>query len=240
MYDISISKTGLKLAAHMLDAGVLVNDHYDTAYLDVNQYLRETLPIRQNEFANKQFKQYFSVIRSLERERPQAGNTEACIAYREKTNLISLAVNASLAFEIPLDTLINISDKANPEITSDTPNWFTSLYYVIMALQVVDDLIGYRGDTLHHRPSFFTAYGLLPNEYLGNKDIYNERLQLLNTVFNTYVAAAREANKTFVDPMIVITKTLMTCYPKLVHVLQIPGINRISRVAFSKREINDQ
>lgn len=181
-----------KTIADILDLGILINDHFDVGILDTKKYKRLRKEVNRHQ-QEENFLRYFTCIRNLERNRPKPGNLDACIAYREKVNLISISLSCAVAFSIPVNDLISYENKngSDPALNMDSPHWFQSLFNIIMSGQVTDDLIGWQADSFSNRPSFYT--GLIGNK--GEKPTA-ETISILTRLHNQYLEKAKDLDPT--------------------------------------------
>lgn len=215
-------------AALTLSLGVDINEFYDSQKLDPERYKYKRRKLRNlSPNAVEVYKKYFAVTRNLERNRPCPESDEENLSteiteYREKVNLISLAANCAVAFNQKIENFVNIRNNA-VDFNTDTPSWFKGLYYAVMALQVIDDRVGWKGDLDNRRPSFFTAF--LPQA--GNLEelkkpgkISKAVLEKMDQLFEDYLTKAYQSDPEFIFPICHLTKAIKIFYPKVVGFLR--------------------
>lgn len=235
-HNLNFTPLRHQVVAYILSLGIVINDYYDIDRLDKKKYRQLRKSISEDPFMEEQYHAYFKSIRQIEQNRPLPGNTQGCIDYREKLNLISLAVNCSLAFEIPLTTMVDTHSKVS--IKPDAPVWFQPLFFTVMALQVVDDMIGCQGDSLNHRPSFFTAFGELQN--LTDIKSIRQHFSKMGKLFNDYLEQAKAIDPGYVYPFILASKLIYSTLPKIAEFLHQPGLRYFASVLLTDRDIEQK
>jgi len=238
-FDLQVSGDYKTVAGQVIDLGVMINDHYDVNTLPVEPYQKIRRQINKNPFVIEQFNKYFQVIRSLERGRPEPGDTKRCIDYREKMNLISLGVNCAVAFNFPIEELVTLEPGGGVSPLESAPKWFMALYQTVMALQVADDMVGYKGDSMFRRPSYFTAYGDMSESETNDWREVSKRYELMGRFFRGYVEEAMMIDGTFAYPLVSACKMIFAVYPPLVSLLKTPAFKGISGLIVTKRDRND-
>lgn len=173
-FDYQMKHQGIELTIHQkkklfsfLELGKIINNYYDErSPLPVEQYkyLRKQLfstPLSRNNFSF-----YYRNVALLENNRPNPWKVNSSCAdqveeYRSKTNLVYWGAACTAA-----DITKDIKDLVNDDIdfNPDSPRWFQGMHSYLVAFQVIDDKIGWKGDLRFKRPSFFTA--LCPKTYL--------------------------------------------------------------------------
>lgn len=107
-----------------------------------------------------------------------------------------------------------------------------------MALQVVDDMIGCRGDSLNHRPSFFTAFGELQN--LTDIKSIRQHFSKMGKLFNDYLEQAKAIDPGYVYPFILASKLIYSTLPKIAEFLHQPGLRYFASVLLTDRDIEQK
>ena len=189
----------------ILTLGIKINDYYDTGFLDRQAYIGLRRGLRENPPALQVYRLYRSAISRLEKTRPnldhfQEDRTLRVIDYRERTNLISLAANCAVAFGQRLSDFVDISGD-NLRLKVDAPYWFRGLFYTVMALQAVDDVLGWRDDLENGRPTLFTAF--IKEKGPGKKSsiLLEEELTEARELVCQYLKKANSASPDFVSPI---------------------------------------
>ena len=226
MYDLDFPACRYRVAQDMLTLGIAINDHYDVGYLDTKNYRQSRQSVCAHPFNQEQYRVYFKTIRKIERGRPSPGNPQDCIAYRKQLNLVSLAINCSFAFQVPLEDMINTQPQVSLKKT--TPVWFQPLFHTIMALQVVDDMVGYRGDFLNNRPSFFTAFNKSQGEDLSNSNCVRQHFAQMEELFCTYFNQAKEGDSDYIYPFALASNFIHCFLPPMAEFSRRPILRHIT------------
>lgn len=149
-----------------LQLGKIINNYHDSCFLDESNYRKLRRDLFSTPLRNDQFNFFFKKIAGLERVRPNPWSSKtSCFEqikrYRSQVNLVywtAACVSIGIA---RTDELIT----SDLEYTPSSPTWFHGMHDALLALQVIDDKIGWRGDLRLKRPSFFTA--LCPQNFLN-------------------------------------------------------------------------
>jgi hypothetical protein len=218
----------------LLGLGVQINDHYDTDEFSRTDYKTK----RQKFRSDPEYLTYYKTIRQLERNRPSPGQTQECISYRENTNLVSLSISCSRAFECPISSFVTVSsDNSQVSFSSDAPPWFRSLFYAVSALQVVDDVIGCYGDSSQLRPSYFTAFGSLAGVELQSPDGMKKYLPQTEALYNGYLQKAVDADPDFIFPVELAAKVVHGILPNAVFLVRQQKLaNYFTDILLTKRD----
>lgn len=233
---LDLTKESKRIARGIINLGVEINDHYDTSYFDVPKYKQLRRLVRGDKFSEDQFEQYFVQLRLLERHRPQPGAREKCITYREQTNLVSLAGACAIAFKRPMESFVNLK---NIDLQKTAPAWFKSLYHLVMGLQVVDDMVGYRGDNKAQRPSFFTAFGQATLEELNNSRFVRNRFEAMASLYRNYIKLAKDQDPNFAAPIARISEVIYKFLPGLAEFTRRPIIQKTGFRIVSDRDTKE-
>lgn len=148
-----------------LELGKLINNHHDgVGPLPVDKYKKLRRGLRKTPL-KPDYLQYYKDVAVLEHNRPNPWKTDKDLLnkvaqYRSGTNLVYWAAACSAAGIASYSELVN----HNFDFTDSAPDWFKGMHSLLLALQVTDDKIGWKGDLRFQRPSFFTAF--CPGEYL--------------------------------------------------------------------------
>lgn len=172
-FDYIMAKQGTELMNEQkrrvfafLELGKVINNYYD----DTNPLARDSYKKNRRELFGSglrrdDFRFYFKAVADLERSRPNpwqldGKRRETIEDYRYKTNLVYWAAACAVGGVAPITELVD----PNYQYTSSAPVWFRGMHDYLLALQVIDDQIGWKGDVRGKRPSFFT--GFCPRRYL--------------------------------------------------------------------------
>ncbi|MDO8488262.1 MAG: hypothetical protein Q7S31_03015 [bacterium] len=195
----------------ILALGIIANNHYDLGELAAGTYRqlrrRTSLP---------DYRQYFANLRMVERNRPDPGVAAyQIIKYREQVNAISLAMSVSA---VGLGHYEEIVDPETFMFNPDVPRWIRGLFFSVMALQVVDDQVGWRGDSSQNRPSFYTAF---KSDGLTHEQI----MARMNQLKTNYLAKAKQISVDL-EPIIFVSQ-LSGFLPQVIELtrkLRAPGL----------------
>ena len=228
-----------KAVERILRLGKLINDYYDLGRLDSRNYIAERRALKRNGGTLSDYLFYRKQISRLEKARPippACGNEgkEKIFRYREQTNLVSLAMACVAGLGLNFEDLIDTEDL---KIAENAPVWFEGLFSLVMALQVVDDWVGWRGDLGAKRPSFFTAF---IREDISPEEISPERLKeifvLMNKKGGDYLSKAHEIFGN--DPLYKSTDLIVVLLP-LVFKWTEKRSEKFKRLFFTNRDIKN-
>jgi len=225
----------------MLTLGKNINDYYDTGIWESKKYkklrkeFKRLLPERNDDFIR-----YQQTISRIEKNRPTPSHLMAnpdlrekmIVDYRERLNWIYLAFSFSLAHDRPISNYYedydNNSDKHK--------NLFRGYFNSLMALQVVDDIVGRYGDLVNDRPSFYTA--VCSHEEILNKFIRkegNDTYQKIENIFEGYYLKAKGCPLRVLKPVLTVVRLTKNIYPKLTELSRktdllkkAPGVDPLS------------
>ena len=216
-----LSEEKKQLAGNILTMGAMVNDFYDVDTLEAEKYkdlrkeFKRQVPERENDFLR-----YRKELSRLEKGRPVPSELheknrkrlEPIKRYREDLNKLSLAFSFAIAFDKPLSAYYENFDAQ----TKEERSLFKGFYNAVMALQVVDDLVGRGGDLAKDRPSFYTATctkeEVQKQEFLaGNKETYKK----MDKLFFGYFDEANKHSSEKLKPILSAVRFTKTVYPKL-------------------------
>ncbi len=197
--------------------GVQINDYYDINRLNKPWYkqIRKTFKNLSSE-REDDFRKYRRSLSDLERNRPvpsEIANSEERLSrikkYREDVNRLSLAFSFSVAFDIDLDEVLNIDYVNDP--------YFKGFFNLIMAMGVVDDMVGRKGDVEKDRPSFYTAVCDI-RELTERKASPSLKpvFSKLNDIFNSYFNEAKSVSPPSLKPIISAVRAVRMIYPTIV------------------------
>jgi len=184
-----------KAAWRILRLGKLINDYYDLGCLDKRGYIAEKRALREDREVLPDYSLYRTQISRLEKARPIPPipgdeGEERIFRYREQTNLVSSAMVCVAGLGLNFEDLVDTKDL---KIAENAPAWFEGLFSLVMALQIIDDWVGWRGDLGAKRPSFFTAF---IGEDISPENISSEQLKeifvLMNEKSKGYLSRAHE------------------------------------------------
>lgn len=217
-----------------LELGILINDNFDLGQLNHTRYSELRRNLQHESATVALFREYWGKIRFLERTRPKPGQEEKCIAYREATNLVSIAACCSASFNIPVGEFVD--GEMWDSFSDKCPNWFKGLFFSVMALQVVDDMVGWRGDQKANRPSFFTAKGLVD----ANKaSVINNRHEEMSVYFKKYADLALHEGSDVLVPIIGFAYGLKFVLPGFMEQIKRRRVSSPNPL-FSSRDIKEQ
>ncbi len=195
----------------------IVNDWYDLGKLDASGYrqLRRRMGEQADGKMAENWRKAFALMRKVEKTRPQPPfansgiKPEMIIAYREQQNAIITALLYSSTHGIPFEELIDNGERIS--ISSAAPDDLQTLYWLILAFQVVDDQVGWRGDAAAKRPSFYTAF-------CPNGDVFSTGAkEKMDELHDQYIKRARAANPDFSCPLILAMKAVKATFPPLIN-----------------------
>ena len=206
---------------NILTLGTAINNFYDIGLLKVNEYMKlrnifKTLhPYKENDF-----RRYRRDLTQLEKHRPvpsvyhEKGKSrlEPMKKYREDVNRLSVAFSFSVAFDKPLSDYYEGNDKLSEEDKSI----FEGFYNAVMAMQVVDDIVGREGDLKYDRPSFYTA-SCTPQEIKTQKvlDENGNTYDNLNRLFSHYCNQSDQYASNKLRPILSAVRFTKIIYPRL-------------------------
>jgi hypothetical protein len=149
-----------------LELGKAINNHYDHRNYSNDQIRRLQDQIEQTGLKGEEFAIFYSGLRDVERNRPDPwteplADVGKITKYREQTNTINIAASVVSMGGAHMSDLVT----PRHEFTDSTPTWIKGMHQYVMAMQIVDDQIGWKEDLNKKRPSFFT--GLCPKELLA-------------------------------------------------------------------------
>ena len=210
-----------QLAGKFLITGALINDFYDVDILETEMYkearkeFKTQAPERENDF-----QRYRKELSTLEKGRPipsellknNCSRLEPIKKYREDLDKLSLAFSFAIAFDKPLSGYYENFGAQ----TVQERSLFKGFFNAVMALQVVDDLVGRGGDLAQDRPSFYTATcteeEIQKHEVLaGNKETYKK----MDKLFFGYFDEANRHSSEKLKPILNAVRFTKTVYPKL-------------------------
>lgn len=179
-----LSQEQIQNLFQFLEVAKMVNNYYDDHelhpdYRDVRRNLRGM-----DDGSIDFYKDFHRRVKVLETTRPDPWNEDVDVneicAYREAVNAVYLATACASAGISDSESFL-CYEGDTPQYSETAPEWFIGLHKGLVALQVVDDMIGWRGDVKQRRPSFFTC--------LADKQMINEPSRITNndidTVFDT-------------------------------------------------------
>jgi hypothetical protein len=213
-----------------LSLGMAINDYYDINSFDQRYYrnLRNDLKLL-SPSREKDYCQYRQEVSALEKNRPSpmeliARGEQRLLSiqeYREQVNHLSLAFSFSVAFDRPF---ANYWDKIH-ELPREERINFIGFYNAVMALQVIDDLVGRQGDISSNRPSFYTAV-CLPEELSARKIVPGnpEAVNSLDKIFNQYLAETEACAHRELSPILTAVKMIKIVYPGLTDIVRKRGM----------------
>lgn len=196
--------------------GVIVNNYWDEKILAYGEYRQRRRTIGRNGLATD-YRRYYRDITSVEKNRPdpRVSNSDEVFEYREKLNAVALGGVCAMAELGRYYDFIN----EDQQLKTGTENWFSNLWKIVMALQVIDDQIGWVGDVKHNRPSFYTGLALgsgLPRKEI-NSILDLKRREYLKEVEN-------EGTEVKMEPLMMVVGMLGIVLPKAYEVLRkVPG-----------------
>lgn len=233
--NILITESNRSFVKQTLDLGVQINDFYDLQMLSNKNYKKVRRNLKKDQKIELEYDRYFKTIRQLERDRPEMGDEAKCISYRENCNLVSLAINCALAFNMSLTDFVDLESINKLILNSRSPDWFQSIYYSVMSLQVVDDMIGYQGDFRNKRPTYFTAF-TKQSEVSITKDQRNIIFKKMSLVYNHYIEAAKAIDANFISPVTFLSQIIHFSYPKIAQLADELNLKMITRIILTKRD----
>jgi hypothetical protein len=236
-----LSEEKKQLVGKFLTLGVTINNFYDIDLLDAEKYkdlrkeFKRQVPERENDFLR-----YRKELSILEKNRPipselhenNSKRLEPIKRYREDVNRLSLAFSFAIAFDKPLSSYYESFDAQ----TEEERDIFEGFYNSVMAMQVVDDIVGRGGDITKDRPSFYTATcteeEIKRKEILqGNKETYKK----LDELFFGYYDEANKNSTEKLKPILNAVRFTKTIYPKLTELAKkykflesVAGVNILS------------
>jgi len=204
----------------LLELTTVINDWWDEQSLDASRYIRLRREIRQmsaGENISEKYRQFFALIRKLESERPKiplvdnAVTPQKVVAYRESSAAVLLALPYAVVYKMQLGELIEGDGKA-VRVREDAPSNFHVFYWSILALQVIDDIVGRQDDVAKGRPTFYTAY--FSHGPLG----YQLAMDKLQGHYRDYLQRAHQADPVFSRPINLALSVMAAALPKLVAI----------------------
>ena len=209
-----------KIVGIILTLGKHINDYYDVGSLDSSKYkdlrkeFKRLIPEK-----NSDFKRYQKELSRVEKQRPLPsqllGDEEVRFnhirSYRERVNKLYL----SFAFAIALDKpMASYYEDYNSQSEKDI-QIFEGFFNSVMAMQVVDDIVGREGDLINDRPSFYTAFCTV--DEIQNKTVINDKktFQNLNVLFSHYYDNANSYSLPELKPILSAVKFTKNIYPKI-------------------------
>jgi hypothetical protein len=211
--------------------GVKMNNWFDTGELDPQEYKGERRGI--SEEVREKWRWYFKEIRRIEKGRPEGPFDKGKVfSYREELNLVTLAGLMSVLVGDETGVYLSRKEESSFDLKDEAPDWFKSLFFMTMGLQVADDFLGWRGDVKAKRPSFYTGiFGLIE---VPVKTVEKQ----MKVVQRKYLDRARHYNKEKkTGPMLLMADVSS-------HLLPVLGIVQKSRfwrnTLFSERDANEE
>ncbi|OGM08320.1 hypothetical protein A2Z67_01470 [Candidatus Woesebacteria bacterium RBG_13_36_22] len=218
--DSRLSEEKKRLTGKLLELGVSINNFYDIDLLDTEEYkdlrkeFRGMAPERENDF-----QRYRKELSTLEKNRPipsefhenNIKRLETIKCYREDVNRLSLAFTFAVAFDKPLSGYYEGFDAQ----TEEERSLFEGFHNAVMAMQVVDDIVGRKGDIAKDRPSFYTAVCSEAEMEGQNTKATNEPYGQLDNIFNEYYDKANGYLSEKFKPILNAVKFTKTFFPKL-------------------------
>lgn len=205
-----------------LKLGVIINDYWDEGGFSKEEYRKRRTFIQKNGLSSD-YICYYRDITNTERERPnpQQAKPEDVFRYREQMNAISLGGVCAMTGMGSYTSFVG-EDKL---IARDAEIWFKNLWNIIMALQVIDDQVGWVGDTNSKRPSFYTALAmgskLQPEEI--NKELKAKWKDYLNQV-------GADGENSGMEPLVLAVGLIGIVLPLTYSILrQIPAGNKLMK-----------
>jgi len=202
---------------NILTIGTTINDYYDLGLLKPEKYkelrrrFQKLAPEREADFLV-----YRRTLSDLEKTRPEPSVLDdetrrtRIVEYREKVNRLSLAFTFSVAYKKPLGDFYEIDGTLSEKDRAV----FEGYLNAVMALQVVDDIVGRGGDLRGNRPSFYTAFceqqeiiDGIPNK--GNQKIFKN----MDYLFTYYCRKAEENSPAELKPILSATRAIKAIYP---------------------------
>src|SRR4030042_905389 len=209
-----------RIVGIILTLGKSVNDFYDIGFLDSDKYkglrkeFKRLIPEKNNDF-----KRYQKELSRVEKQRPRPsqlvenkeGRFGQIINYREEVNKLYLAFAFAIVFDKPMGAYYEDYDSLSPK----DKQIFEGFSNSIMAMQVVDDIVGREGDLKNDRPSFYTAFCTV--DEIQNKTVINDKktFQNLNVLFSHYYDNANSYSLPELKPILSAVKFTKNIYPKI-------------------------
>lgn len=198
----------------VLKMGIAVNNFWDEGWFDKESFGRARRVITGKGLSGD-FHTYYGDVIDLERNRPKPEEGFLAVSeYREKVNIVSLGISCAAAGLGKYGELVS-EDRL---IANESPLWFKDLWNTVMALQVVDDMIGWAGDVQHSRPSFYTALAI------GEKMPRNQVVKTLNREWKKYLSSLSESDSFDSSPFVLAVGILGVALPHVYEALRhLPG-----------------
>lgn len=188
-----------------VNLGVIANDYFDQGLVQREAYMANREKIAELH-ASGQYIRYYKDLTYLERNRPNANQMswDEAVLYRERVNAVSLGGMLSVAGMAQYEDLID----ENKLIRASAPIWVKNMWNVVMALQVIDDQMGWKGDSMNNRPSFYTG--------LNSKNVcHKKKIKILNETWRRYLDRAENGNEGEMDPFILVVGIMGAVLPKM-------------------------
>ena len=220
-----LSKEKRKIVNDVLLLGIAINNYYDMGVFNSNEYkgLRRKIKTELME-REEDYLRYRRELSNLEKHRPNPSEpifsaedrSAKIIKYREDVNKLSLAFAFSIAFDRPLsDYYENFGIQSQ-----ESQRGFNGFFNATMALQIVDDLIGMKGDLRHNRPSFYTA--VCSKREIDEKKPRNDMVTFdkLEKLFSMYTEKMNSNMLDNMQPIVVAVHAIKVVYPRLTEFIR--------------------